>query len=42
MVEVDSISTTKQFVDMLMKVLSRFKFEACRSRFNLNNAKSKN
>jgi hypothetical protein len=36
------MNTTKHLVDMVMKVLSRIKFEACRSRFNLNNVKSKN
>jgi len=41
-VHVDFINTTKQLVDMVTKDLSRIKFEACRSRFNLNNVKSKN
>jgi hypothetical protein len=36
-VQVDFISTTKQFVDILTKALSRIKFETCRSRFNQKN-----
>ncbi len=40
-VEDDFINTTKQLVDMFTKALGRIKFEACRSRLNLNNVKSK-
>jgi hypothetical protein len=40
-VEDDFINTTKQLVDMFTKALGRIKFEACRSRFNLKNVKSK-
>jgi len=40
-VQVDFINTTKQLADMFMKALGRIKFEACRSRLNLKNVKSK-
>jgi hypothetical protein len=36
-VQVDLINRTKQPIDMFTKVLSRIKFEACRSRFNQKN-----
>jgi len=40
-VQVDFINTTKQLVGMFTKALGRIKFEACRSRLNLKNVKSK-